>query len=66
VHDRLESEADVFHAAVRQGFLALAARDPGRYLVVDAALPVDEIHGLVVEAVTRIDGAASTTAQGAR
>ena len=65
VHDRLESEADAFHAAVRQGFLDLAGQDPGRYLVVDAALPVDEIHALVVEAVTRIDAAAST-AQGPR
>ncbi|WP_404391431.1 dTMP kinase [Humibacillus xanthopallidus] len=65
VHDRLESEADVFHAAVRQGFLDLAAQDPGRYLVVDAALPVDEIHARVVKAVARIDAAAST-AQGPR
>ncbi len=65
VHDRLESEADVFHAAVRQGFLDLAALDPGRYLVVDAALPVDEIHALVVEAVTRI-GAGAATEQGPR
>jgi dTMP kinase len=64
VHDRLESEADVFHAAVRQGFLDLAALDPGRYLVVDAALPVDDIHALVVDAVTRI--AAAPTEQGAR
>ena len=65
VQDRLESEADVFHAAVRQGFLGLAARDPGRYLVVDAALPVDEIHDLVAEAVTRI-GAGAATEQGPR
>ena len=65
VQDRLESEADVFHAAVRQGFLALAAQDPGRYLVVDAALTVDEIHALVVEAVTRI-GAGAATEQGPR
>jgi len=65
VQDRLESEADVFHAAVRQGFLGLAAQDPGRYLVVDAALTVDEIHALVVEAVTRI-GAGAATEQGPR
>ncbi len=44
LHDRLESEADEFHAAVRQGFLALAARDPDRYLVVDAGLPAQQIH----------------------
>ncbi|MFF0751490.1 dTMP kinase [Streptomyces sp. NPDC004267] len=34
--DRLESEPPEFHARVRAGFLALAAADPGRYLVVDA------------------------------
>lgn len=34
--DRLESEPAEFHARVRAGFLALAAADPGRYLVVDA------------------------------
>jgi dTMP kinase len=48
VHDRLESEADGFHAAVRQGFLDLADRDPERYLVIDAGLPPDEIHAMVV------------------
>ncbi|MFJ8645607.1 dTMP kinase [Streptomyces sp. NPDC093546] len=34
--DRLESEPAEFHRRVRGGFLALAAADPGRYLVVDA------------------------------
>ena len=34
-HDRLESEADDFHEAVRQSFLSLAAADPDRYLVLD-------------------------------
>ncbi|WP_030272791.1 dTMP kinase [Streptomyces sp. NRRL B-24484] len=34
--DRLESEPTEFHARVRAGFLALAAADPARYLVVDA------------------------------
>ncbi|WP_181791862.1 dTMP kinase, partial [Streptomyces phytophilus] len=34
--DRLESEPPEFHERVRAGFLALAAADPGRYLVVDA------------------------------
>jgi dTMP kinase len=65
VHDRLESEADAFHAAVRQGFLDLAAQDPGRYLVVDAALPVEQIHAQVVAAVERLrPGAGSVAAQG--
>jgi dTMP kinase len=34
--DRLESEPAGFHRRVRRGFLALAAADPSRYLVVDA------------------------------
>lgn len=53
VHDRLESEADDFHAAVRQGFLDLAAREPDRYVVVDAGLPPEEIHRQVL---ARLDG----------
>ncbi|WP_326573218.1 dTMP kinase [Actinacidiphila glaucinigra] len=35
--DRLESEPAEFHDRVRTGFLTLAAADPARYLVVDAA-----------------------------
>ena len=45
--DRLESEADAFHGAVRQGFLDLAAREPGRYLVVDAGLAPQQVHAIV-------------------
>lgn len=35
-HDRLEAAGAEFHARVRQGFLELAGRDPGRYLVLAA------------------------------
>ncbi|MER5639376.1 dTMP kinase [Kitasatospora sp. NPDC002227] len=35
--DRLESEPTEFHSRVRAGFLALAAADPARYLVVDGS-----------------------------
>jgi dTMP kinase len=44
VHDRLESEPDDFHAAVRRRFLDLAAREPARYLAVDAGRPADDIQ----------------------
>lgn len=47
VHDRMESEADSFHAAVRQHFHALAAAAPERYLVVDGTASMDEIADLV-------------------
>ncbi|MBK0420226.1 dTMP kinase [Leucobacter sp. CSA1] len=46
--DRLEAEESGFHRAVREGFLALARNEPGRFLVLDAVLPVAELHGAVV------------------
>ncbi len=49
VHDRLESEQDDFHARVREHYLQLAGEDPGRYLVVDAGLPREEIAAIVAE-----------------
>ncbi|MEU1602326.1 dTMP kinase [Micromonospora matsumotoense] len=45
--DRLEAESVAFHERVRYAFLDLAANDPKRYLVLDAARPVEEIAGLV-------------------
>jgi dTMP kinase len=49
VHDRLESEDDSFHEAIRQHFLAMAAGHPDRYLVVDGTLPPEAIHAAVVD-----------------
>ena len=52
--DRLESESLDFHRRVRAGFLALAAADPGRYLVLDA----DTRPGDLLDAVVaRLGGA---------
>ncbi len=48
-HDRLESEADAFHEAIRQHFLAMAAGHPERYVVVDGAQPPEQIHDVVLE-----------------
>ncbi|WP_141721207.1 dTMP kinase [Micromonospora eburnea] len=47
--DRLEAESIAFHERVRYAFLDLAAADPKRYLVLDAARPAEEI----AEAVAR-------------
>lgn len=41
--DYLEREGIEFHRRVRQGFLALAAADPARWLVLDATRPPAEI-----------------------
>ncbi|MFF3136426.1 dTMP kinase [Streptomyces mirabilis] len=45
--DRLESEPVEFHTRVRSGFLTLAAADPGRYLVVDAAQESEAVTTVV-------------------
>jgi dTMP kinase len=45
--DRLEAEKAEFHVRVREAFLALADAEPERFLVVDAALPRDEIQARI-------------------
>ena len=49
--DRLEAEPVEWHARVRQGFLELAARDPQRYLVVDAGDSAESIASLIADRV---------------
>lgn len=45
--DRLERESLDWHRAVRQAFLDLAGREPGRYLILDATQPPPAIAGQV-------------------
>lgn len=47
--DRMETESLAFHARVREQFLALAARRPERYLVLDASAAAGEVHRRVRE-----------------
>jgi dTMP kinase len=49
--DRLEAEPSEFHERVRTGFLELARSDPGRYLVLDATQPADELTTAIRERV---------------
>jgi dTMP kinase len=42
-YDRLEAEAAEFHHRVREAYLALAAAEPERFLVLDATSPVEEL-----------------------
>jgi dTMP kinase len=43
-YDRLEAEEVDFHERVRAAYLALAAAEPERFLVLDATLPIDELQ----------------------
>lgn len=49
--DRLEQADLAFHTRVRQGFLALAAAEPARFLVLDAARTTDDLADAIWAAV---------------
>jgi dTMP kinase len=49
--DRIEAQDLAFHRRVRQAFCDLAAADPGRFAVIDAAAPVPEVAARVRAAV---------------
>ena len=49
--DRLEAEAESFHARVEDGYHQLIARDPDRFVVVDAGKTRDEIAAEIQEQV---------------
>ena len=57
--DRFEREALAFHERVREGFLTLAAAEPGRFSVLDAAEPIERVRARVIaEAERRLGGCA--------
>ena len=64
---RFEAEFDLaFHRRVRDGFLALAAAEPGRFAVVDARLPTLEVAAAVAAATDRLVGRSEPRPAGAR
>lgn len=52
--DRLEQAGLEFHEAVRREFLGLAEAEPERFAVIDAALPREEVHAQILEAVAEV------------
>jgi len=54
--DRLERAGDEFHRRTRETFLRRAAADPGRWVVVDASAPLDDVQAQVrVDVAARLD-----------
>ena len=51
--DRMESKDADFHAGVRQRFRDIAARESGRWIVVDALGTVEEVHRAICAAVSQ-------------
>jgi dTMP kinase len=60
--DRLESEADEFHALIRDAFLQLAASRPEAYLVLPAHLAVGELAARIL---ARVDALLASAGRGA-
>jgi dTMP kinase len=57
---RFEADHDLaFHRRVRDGFLALAATEPVRWVVLDARLPIDDVTEAILAAVSPLIEAAS-------
>ncbi len=52
--DRMELQGDAFRERVRAGFLAEAARNPRRLVVIDAGRSIEEVHADVREAAQRV------------
>lgn len=51
--NRFEVEALEFHRRVREGFLALAKREPGRFAVLDASVPPDGLEPEIRKVVSK-------------
>lgn len=49
--DRFDSESAAFHEAVRNGFLELARREPGRFAVIDASPAPEKVTESILETI---------------
>jgi dTMP kinase len=53
-YDRLEAEQEEFHSTVRDAYLGLAHQEPDRFLVLDAAGPVESLAAAIRERVAAL------------
>ena len=54
--DRLERAGEEFHRRTREAFMRRAMADPGRFVVIDAAAPVDDVQAQIrVDVAARLD-----------
>ena len=54
--NRMDAETADFYASVRDAYLKVAEREPGRFKVLDANGSIEETHARVVEIVTEFLG----------
>ena len=51
INDRFEQRDDGFHERVRQGFLAVAAAEPGRCAIIDAGQSQDAVTAAITQTI---------------
>lgn len=54
--NRMERKDLDYHRRVREGYLAMAASGPGRWLVVDASLPLEAVQAAIRQRVATLAG----------
>jgi dTMP kinase len=52
--NRMDQEDLAFHRRVREGYLAMARAEPGRWLVVDAGQPIETVHRVIRERIAAL------------
>lgn len=52
--NRMDEETAAFYSRVRDSYLGIATREPGRFKVIDAEGKIDEIHKKVIEIVDNL------------
>jgi dTMP kinase len=52
--DRIEEEKIEFFQKVREGYLALAKAEPGRFKIIDAEEDIDKIHNKIIKYLTEL------------
>jgi dTMP kinase len=53
-NNRYENMDITLHQRVRQGFLEIASADPARCVIIDATLPIEEVHFKIIDTVNKV------------
>ena len=49
---RFESKGETYHEDIRRGFLTLAQAETDRFVIIDAAQPIEQVSTQIIEAIT--------------
>jgi len=52
--DRMEQEKLDFHERVREKYLAIAKKEPKRFLIIDGTKSIEEIHNIITTSIEKL------------